>query len=188
MTDCTTISSKCLPALRRIAPSPTARCLPKKEPRGASGLPVQSSLREQIEREIRERGPIPFSRYMQICLYDPAHGYYSRQRRSIRQSRRLLHFKRRSRRLRTPAGAPVRRDMASARPPSTRSKSSNSAPAAACSPAMCSIGPTRNSPTSSPPSPTPCRRLRPRCEPNCKKLSANILTPAKPQFRRNGRT
>jgi SAM-dependent MidA family methyltransferase len=35
------------------------------------------SLREQIEREIRERGPIPFSRYMQICLYDPAHGYYS---------------------------------------------------------------------------------------------------------------
>jgi SAM-dependent MidA family methyltransferase len=35
------------------------------------------SLREQIEREIRQRGPIPFSRYMQICLYDPCHGYYS---------------------------------------------------------------------------------------------------------------
>ena len=35
------------------------------------------SVREQIEREIRERGPIPFSRYMQICLYDPDHGYYS---------------------------------------------------------------------------------------------------------------
>jgi SAM-dependent MidA family methyltransferase len=35
------------------------------------------SVREQIEREIRERGPIPFSRYMHICLYDPAHGYYS---------------------------------------------------------------------------------------------------------------
>jgi SAM-dependent MidA family methyltransferase len=35
-------------------------------------------LREQIEREIRERGPIPFSRYMEICLYDPAEGYYSR--------------------------------------------------------------------------------------------------------------
>ena len=35
------------------------------------------SLREQIEREIRERGPIPFSRYTQICLYDPDHGYYS---------------------------------------------------------------------------------------------------------------
>ncbi len=36
------------------------------------------SLREQIEREIREHGPIPFSRYMEICLYDPSAGYYSR--------------------------------------------------------------------------------------------------------------
>jgi SAM-dependent MidA family methyltransferase len=35
------------------------------------------SLREQVEREIRECGPIPFSRYMEICLYDPAQGYYS---------------------------------------------------------------------------------------------------------------
>ncbi len=40
-------------------------------------MPVQSSLREQIEREIRGRGPIPFSRYMQVCLYDPSHGYYA---------------------------------------------------------------------------------------------------------------
>ena len=36
------------------------------------------SLRQQIEQEIRERGPIPFSRYMEICLYDPIAGYYSR--------------------------------------------------------------------------------------------------------------
>lgn len=36
------------------------------------------SLREKIEHEIRERGPMPFSRYMEICLYDPAEGYYSR--------------------------------------------------------------------------------------------------------------
>jgi len=35
-------------------------------------------VRQQIEREIRERGPMPFSRYMEICLYDPSHGYYSR--------------------------------------------------------------------------------------------------------------
>jgi SAM-dependent MidA family methyltransferase len=35
------------------------------------------SLREQIEREIRDHGPIPFSRYMELCLYDPALGYYS---------------------------------------------------------------------------------------------------------------
>jgi SAM-dependent MidA family methyltransferase len=36
------------------------------------------SVREQIEREIRQRGPMPFSRYVQICLYDPTAGYYSR--------------------------------------------------------------------------------------------------------------
>jgi len=36
------------------------------------------SLRQQIQREIREHGPMPFSRYMEICLYDPVAGYYSR--------------------------------------------------------------------------------------------------------------
>jgi SAM-dependent MidA family methyltransferase len=37
-----------------------------------------SALREEIEQEIRERGPLPFSRYMEMCLYDPELGYYSR--------------------------------------------------------------------------------------------------------------
>jgi SAM-dependent MidA family methyltransferase len=37
-----------------------------------------SALREKIEQEIRERGPLPFSRYMEMCLYDPEFGYYSR--------------------------------------------------------------------------------------------------------------
>ena len=36
------------------------------------------SLRQKIEQEIRKRGPIPFSRYMEMCLYDPELGYYSR--------------------------------------------------------------------------------------------------------------
>jgi SAM-dependent MidA family methyltransferase len=36
------------------------------------------SLRQKIEQEIRQRGPIPFSRYMALCLYDPEFGYYSR--------------------------------------------------------------------------------------------------------------
>lgn len=36
------------------------------------------NLRQKIEEEIRERGPIPFSRYMELCLYDPDLGYYSR--------------------------------------------------------------------------------------------------------------
>src|SRR5579872_2234330 len=35
-------------------------------------------LRRKIEQEIRELGPIPFSRYMQLCLYEPELGYYSR--------------------------------------------------------------------------------------------------------------
>ena len=37
-----------------------------------------NALREKIEQEIRERGPIPFSRYMELCLYDPELGYYTR--------------------------------------------------------------------------------------------------------------
>ncbi len=37
-----------------------------------------SALRQKIEQEIRERGPLPFSRYMEMCLYDPELGYYSR--------------------------------------------------------------------------------------------------------------
>jgi SAM-dependent MidA family methyltransferase len=36
------------------------------------------TLRQKIEQEIREQGPISFSRYMELCLYDPEHGYYSR--------------------------------------------------------------------------------------------------------------
>jgi SAM-dependent MidA family methyltransferase len=36
------------------------------------------TLREQINDEIRQRGPIPFSRYMELCLYHPELGYYSR--------------------------------------------------------------------------------------------------------------
>jgi SAM-dependent MidA family methyltransferase len=36
------------------------------------------SLRQKIEQEIYENGPIPFSRYMELCLYDPELGYYAR--------------------------------------------------------------------------------------------------------------
>jgi len=35
------------------------------------------NLRQKIEQEIREHGPLPFSRYMEMCLYDPELGYYS---------------------------------------------------------------------------------------------------------------
>jgi SAM-dependent MidA family methyltransferase len=37
-----------------------------------------NELRRKIEHEIRERGPIPFSQYIEMCLYDPKFGYYSR--------------------------------------------------------------------------------------------------------------
>ena len=36
------------------------------------------TLRRKIEQEIQQRCPIPFSRYMELCLYDPELGYYSR--------------------------------------------------------------------------------------------------------------
>jgi len=38
------------------------------------------TLRERIEQEIRERGPIPFSRYMELCLYEPELGYYAQSK------------------------------------------------------------------------------------------------------------
>ena len=38
------------------------------------------SLRERIADEIQRTGPIPFSRYMELCLYEPELGYYSRAR------------------------------------------------------------------------------------------------------------
>lgn len=36
------------------------------------------SLRERIADVIRREGPIPFSRYMEMCLYDSRDGYYMR--------------------------------------------------------------------------------------------------------------
>ena len=36
------------------------------------------TLREVICDEIRRSGPVPFSRYMELCLYHPQWGYYSR--------------------------------------------------------------------------------------------------------------
>jgi len=43
-------------------------------------LSQRRSLRELIAEEIRCNGPIPFSRYMELCLYEPELGYYSRAR------------------------------------------------------------------------------------------------------------
>ena len=35
-------------------------------------------LRTEVAAEIGARGPIPFARFMEICLYHPALGYYTR--------------------------------------------------------------------------------------------------------------
>ncbi len=40
----------------------------------------EGSLRKRIADEIARSGPIPFSRYMELCLYEPELGYYSRAR------------------------------------------------------------------------------------------------------------
>src|SRR5262252_3258546 len=47
-------------------------------PQGPAEKGPVNELRHKIEAEIRDRGPIPFSRYMELCLYDPEFGYYSR--------------------------------------------------------------------------------------------------------------
>ena len=46
----------------------------------AEGAVKSRLLRERIGEEIRQRGPIPFSRYMELCLYEPELGYYSQPR------------------------------------------------------------------------------------------------------------
>lgn len=40
----------------------------------------ETGLRARIADEIARDGPIPFSRYMELCLYEPELGYYSRPR------------------------------------------------------------------------------------------------------------
>src|SRR5262245_8940261 len=39
---------------------------------------ASARLKEEIAAEIATRGPIPFARFMELCLYHPTLGYYSR--------------------------------------------------------------------------------------------------------------
>ena len=39
----------------------------------------EKDLKQIIASEIRESGPMPFSRFMELCLYHPSLGYYQRQ-------------------------------------------------------------------------------------------------------------
>src|ERR1700744_3262392 len=69
-------------------PAPALRCSARllcrnvySNPAGSAGPApegIVNLLRRKIEDEIRAQGPIPFSRYMELCLYDSELGYYSR--------------------------------------------------------------------------------------------------------------
>jgi SAM-dependent MidA family methyltransferase len=41
------------------------------------GKAARNLLAEDLTSRIAARGPIPFAEFMEACLYDPAHGYYS---------------------------------------------------------------------------------------------------------------
>jgi len=41
---------------------------------------ISGSLRAHIVEEIRRHRPVPFSRYMEMCLYEPGLGYYAQPR------------------------------------------------------------------------------------------------------------
>ena len=43
-----------------------------------------------LEEEIRREGPIPFSRFMEVALYHPEHGYYRKPRDPFGQHARGL--------------------------------------------------------------------------------------------------
>lgn len=42
---------------------------------------MENNLEKIIRSEIAEKGPMPFSRFMEICLYHPGQGYYQREAR-----------------------------------------------------------------------------------------------------------
>ena len=39
-----------------------------------------NELEQRIHNEIAEKGGIPFSRFMELALYEPGLGYYEKQR------------------------------------------------------------------------------------------------------------
>lgn len=48
----------------------------REAPADLSDVGEDAALAAQIRDEIRARGPMPFDRYMELALYDPAGGYY----------------------------------------------------------------------------------------------------------------
>jgi len=52
---------------------------PRMQSRAAT---AQTPLARELAKRIASNGPITFAEYMETCLYDPAHGYYSRPERT----------------------------------------------------------------------------------------------------------
>ncbi len=46
-------------------------------PAKSSAGSIETPLARELAARIAARGPIPFAEFMEACLYDPAHGYYS---------------------------------------------------------------------------------------------------------------
>ncbi len=44
---------------------------------------MPTDLLNEIRSEIRSRGPMPFPRFMELCLYHPCHGYYRSPRQRL---------------------------------------------------------------------------------------------------------
>jgi len=47
--------------------------------------PERTPLADLLAERIRKEGPLSFAQYMEACLYDPAHGYYSKSRQEPRR-------------------------------------------------------------------------------------------------------
>ncbi len=47
-----------------------------------TAAPAQTPLAQKLTEHIAANGPIPFAEYMEACLYDPEHGYYSQSERT----------------------------------------------------------------------------------------------------------
>ncbi len=60
--------------MRHDAQSAMERAVPQRHAQEAGAV---TELLDRIIREVRDDGPLPFDRYMDMCLYDPDAGYYS---------------------------------------------------------------------------------------------------------------
>ena len=59
-------------------PHANGSILEKALPEGVLTAQGHPALLRRVQRLIRDEGPISFARFMELALYDPEHGYYTR--------------------------------------------------------------------------------------------------------------